>query len=66
MLRKEIFEYMREGEELVEQPFSRVIKKKKLSAFPHTGFWQAMDTFKDKINFDRSYAHGEAPWELWK
>jgi glucose-1-phosphate cytidylyltransferase len=57
---------MRDGEELVEEPFSRIIQDKKLVAFPYTGFWQAMDTFKDKINFDRSYARGDVPWQVWK
>jgi glucose-1-phosphate cytidylyltransferase len=66
VLRKDIFDYMRDGEELVEEPFSRIIQDKKLVAFPYTGFWQAMDTFKDKINFDRSYARGDVPWQVWK
>ena len=66
VLHNDIFGYMRDGEELVEQPFARLIQKKKLVAFPHTGYWQAMDTYKDKINFDRSYARGEAPWRVWE
>jgi len=66
VLRSEVFNYMKEGEELVEEPFSRIIQKQKLAAFPHTGYWQAMDTFKDKINFDRSYARGDAPWQVWQ
>lgn len=66
VLRHDIFDHIKVGEELVVQPFSRLIKMKKLSAFPHTGYWQAMDTFKDKITFDRAYAQGSAPWELWR
>lgn len=66
VLRKEIFEYIEEGEELVEEPLRRLIKKRKLIAHSHTGYWQAMDTFKDKINFDRAYARGDAPWEVWR
>ena len=65
ILSNKVFDYINDGEELVEQPFSRLIEIKKLAAYPHTGFWQAMDTFKDKINFDRAYAKGEAPWEVW-
>ncbi len=65
VLRNEIFDFMEEGEELVEQPFGRLIEKKKLIAYPHTGYWQSMDTFKDKISFDRAYARGDAPWEVW-
>lgn len=66
IFRNSIFDYVKNGEELVEEPFTRLIGEKKLAAFPHTGYWQAMDTFKDKINFDRSYAQGDAPWQVWK
>lgn len=66
VLRNDIFNYIEAGEELVVEPFTRLINDKKLAAFPYTGYWQAMDTFKDKINFDRSYAQGDAPWEIWR
>jgi glucose-1-phosphate cytidylyltransferase len=66
ILRKEIFEYMQPGDELVEAPFQRLIKERKLLGFRHKGFWRSMDTLKDKITFDRMYAVGEAPWELWR
>jgi glucose-1-phosphate cytidylyltransferase len=65
-LRREIFAYVREGEELVEAPFERLIHERKLWAMKHYGFWAAMDTFKDKINFDRMDARGECPWKVWK
>lgn len=66
VMRTEIFDYMQDGEELVEQPFARIIAEKKLAAYPHTGYWQPMDTFKDKVTLDRQYAHGDAPWQVWK
>ena len=65
VLSNTIFEYLEPGEELVEQPFSRLIDRGKLSVVRHRGFWQSMDTLKDKISFDRKYARGHAPWELW-
>ncbi len=65
-LRREIFDYIEPGEELVEQPFARLIQKRALWAPPHRGFWAAMDTFKDKINFDRMEARGNCPWMVWK
>lgn len=61
----EIFNVLNEGEELVEEPFGRLIAKRKLLAYPHNGYWRAMDTFKDKISFERDYARGRAPWEIW-
>ena len=64
--RREIFDYVREGEELVEQPFARLIEKRRLWAHPYTGYWSAMDTFKDKITFDRMEARGDCPWMVWR
>ena len=66
IMRNCIFEQINEGEELVEKPFARLVQQKKLVAFPHTGYWQPMDTFKDKITFDRSFARGDAPWQVWQ
>lgn len=65
VLRPEIFDYLHEGEELVEEPFRRLIAERRLSTFQWNGFWQAMDTYKDKINFDRMEAKGECPWMIW-
>jgi glucose-1-phosphate cytidylyltransferase len=65
VLRKEIFSHIEEGDELVEKPFARLIDKKRLVAFRWDGFWQCMDTFKDKISFDRMEAKGECPWMVW-
>ena len=66
VLSQKVFDHIEAGEELVEGPFQRLIKKRKVVAYPYTGYWQAMDSFKDKITIDRSYAQGDAPWEVWK
>jgi glucose-1-phosphate cytidylyltransferase len=65
VLRQEIFDYLREGEELVLQPFQRLIEKNQLMAYAHNGFYASMDTFKDKQQLDDLYAHGDAPWVVW-
>jgi len=65
-LRQQIFDYINEGEELVEQPFARLIERRQLATFRYGGFWQSMDTFKDKITFDRMEAQGKCPWMVWK
>lgn len=65
-LRPQIFENMRDGEELVEAPFARLIEKRQLWTHRHPGFWAAMDTFKDKIALDRMEAQGKCPWMVWK
>lgn len=65
-LRREIFDHIKEGEELVEEPFQRLISKRQLAVYKHHGFWQSMDTLKDKIAFDRMEARGDCPWMLWQ
>lgn len=65
-LRNEIFDYIEEGDELVEKPFARLIERQRLVTYHHRGFWQSMDTFKDKITFDRMEAQGDCPWMLWR
>jgi glucose-1-phosphate cytidylyltransferase len=63
---KEIFDSMREGEELVLEPFNRLIQKSQLATYQYNGFWISMDTFKDKQLLDDMYARGDTPWEVWK
>ena len=65
VLRREIFDYMRPGEELVVEPFRRLIGEGKLATHPYEGFWRAVDTFKDLQALETLYAKGCPPWELW-
>jgi glucose-1-phosphate cytidylyltransferase len=65
ILRKEIFDYIKKGEELVEEPFQRLLEKNELTTFKHDGFWAGMDTFKDKVMFDELYRDGNPPWMVW-
>jgi glucose-1-phosphate cytidylyltransferase len=66
VLRKEIFRYIKPGEELVYQPFQRLIAEQKVWSHRYDGFWQCMDTFRDKQILDELEASGEAPWRLWR
>lgn len=66
VLKREIFRYMEAGDELVLEPFKRLMAIKQLSAYAYDGFFAAMDTFKDKQQLDDLYDSGQAPWELWK
>jgi glucose-1-phosphate cytidylyltransferase len=66
LFKKEIFDYMRAGEELVQEPFRRLIEADQLLAYEYDGFTASMDTFKDKQHFDELYAKGRAPWEVWR
>lgn len=66
IFRKDIFRYIGPGEELVHEPFQRLIKEHQLTGYKYDGFWASMDTFKDKQALDDMYARGDAPWELWR
>jgi glucose-1-phosphate cytidylyltransferase len=65
VLKPEIFDHLREGEELVCEPFQRLIRSGRLAAYEHNGFWMSMDTFKDRQQLEDIYARGNAPWEVW-
>jgi len=66
VMSQSIFDYIEPGDELVERPFQRLIEKRLLGVYRHSGFWRAMDTFKDKITLDRMEARGDCPWMVWK
>ncbi len=62
IMRPEIFDYMREGEELVLEPFSRLIAEDKLMAYRHESFWRSMDTLRDRQTLEDLVEQGEMPW----
>ena len=63
--RPTIFDYIEGGEELVEEPFRRLIAKGELLALEHDGFWAPMDTLKDKQRLDL-LAENDPPWAVWE
>ena len=66
IFKKKIFEYIRDQEELVIEPFHRLLAEKQLIGYTYDGFWASMDTFKDKQQLEGLYSSGAAPWEVWK
>ena len=66
IFRRDIFDHINEGEELLHGPFQRLLRAQQLVAYEYDGFWAGMDTFKDKQFLDETYARGNAPWEVWK
>lgn len=66
VFRKEIFDYIRPGEELVHEPFKRLIDEDKLFGYAYDGFWMCLDTFKEKQMLDDMISSGDTPWMFWK
>ena len=64
VFRKELFGYINPGEELVREPFQRLIGKRALLAHRTKCFWQCMDTFKDKQSLEELNL-GQPPWKVW-
>ena len=48
------------------EPLKKLSKDGELNAFKHNGFWQPMDTLRDKNNLERLWSIDEAPWKLWE
>lgn len=64
LLRPQVFEYMREGEELVVEPFQRLADANQLMAYKHDGFWRSMDTLRDRQVLEDMVEQGNMPWRL--
>ena len=45
-----------------QEPLEGLARDNQLAAYPHDGFWAAMDTLRDKNNLEALWASGEAPW----
>lgn len=47
------------------QPMERLAQEQQLSAYVHSGFWQPMDTLRDKNHLESLWQSGKAPWQIW-
>ena len=65
IFKQAIFDFIKDGEELVMEPFQRLMKNGDLVGFRYDGFW-CMDTFKEHQELNDRYNDGNAPWEVWK
>jgi glucose-1-phosphate cytidylyltransferase len=62
VMKRALLDLIEQGEELVDEPFSRLIEREELIAFPYDGFWAPMDTLKDTQRLDEQWNSGRAPW----
>ena len=62
----ELFDYIDGDNTILEkEPLSKLVKKKQLAGFVHKGFWQCMDTLREKLLLEKLWQSGEAPWKIW-
>lgn len=65
VLRREIFDFLREGEDLVGDAFPRLASRGLLRAYRHRGFWAPMDTSKERAYLEKLFHQGTRPWAVW-
>lgn len=66
VLEPEIFEYI-EGDDSIweKKPLETLAARGKLVAYKHEGFWEAMDTLRDKNHLEQLWNSGNTPWKIW-
>ncbi len=66
VLEPSVIDYIADDSTTWEQePLQKLAHLGQLSAFRHNGFWQPMDTLKDKNDLERHWQSGKAPWKVW-
>jgi len=66
VLSSKVIEYIKGDQTLWErEPLERLAEEGNLKAYPHTGFWQPMDTLRDKTQLEELWQSGTAPWRKW-
>jgi glucose-1-phosphate cytidylyltransferase len=63
--KKELFDYIKDGEELVEEPFARLVADQQIVGYKNQEFWGCIDTLKEKKAFDDMINSGNTPWMVW-
>ena len=66
VMQPEVFRYIGDDSTTLErEPMEKLAGEGELVAFKHYGFWQAMDTLRDKNHLEDLWASNKAPWKLW-
>lgn len=67
VLEPQVIDYI-EGDKTIfeKEPLERLAKEGQLYAYKHSGFWQCMDTLRDKNELEKMLEEGKAPWKIWK
>ena len=49
-----------------KEPLNRLVAEKQLAGYLHRGYWQCMDTLREKQQIEKLWEAGQAPWKLWE
>jgi glucose-1-phosphate cytidylyltransferase len=60
-----VFDYLSDESTLEKEPLERMSKSGELMAYPHSGFWQPMDTYREVIELNELWDSNKAPWKIW-
>lgn len=68
VLEPKVFDYLLEGDSCIfeQQPLRRLAEDGELMSYQHRGFWQCMDTLREKMELEKLWKRGNAPWKVWK
>ncbi|MBU1344808.1 MAG: glucose-1-phosphate cytidylyltransferase [Proteobacteria bacterium] len=67
VLSPQVIDYIENDQTIWEsEPLERLAKEGNLASFKHNGFWQPMDTLRDKIHLEKIWQTGKAPWKVWR
>jgi glucose-1-phosphate cytidylyltransferase len=65
VLRPAIFNFLNEGDDLVEDAIMRLVPRGQVLAYPYKGYWSPADTVKERLQLEEMYEHGRCPWMIW-
>jgi glucose-1-phosphate cytidylyltransferase len=65
LLRPEVFDYLNEGEDLVEDALLRLVSQGRVLAYPYKGYWTPADTVKERVQLEEMFERGYCPWMIW-
>lgn len=67
VLNQKIFDYLSDDKTVFEQePLNTLVSERNLISYVHHGFWQCMDTLREKQKLEKLWESGNAPWRIWK
>jgi len=68
ILEPKVFKYLKKGDATIweREPLEALARDGQLAAYKHTGFWKCMDTLRDKIELEKLWQSGKAPWKVWR